>query len=141
MIRHLYSKKGKLVRDRIPGISEAKGHVVKVRQLSREELPLALIGKVPEELAELRAELKSGDAESEKKEIADLQTLIDAYIEARGYDRTEIEQIKQQKLAERGGFKEGLWIDWMELDLDTAHGQRLLEKFRKEPRKYIEEER
>ncbi|MDR2063363.1 MAG: nucleoside triphosphate pyrophosphohydrolase [Candidatus Nomurabacteria bacterium] len=139
MTKFYYGKKGKLVRDKIPATHTADGHKLGVRRIDRAELASAILGKVPEELAELTAAYKMGDEKAEKKEIVDLKTLIDAYIAARGFNPADIEAVAQQKITTRGGFAEGYWIDWIDLKDNSADGQRLLKKFRREPEKYVEE--
>jgi predicted house-cleaning noncanonical NTP pyrophosphatase (MazG superfamily) len=139
MTKFYYGEQGKLVRDKIPAMNEAKGHKVKMRQLDKAELPDAILSKVPEELLELQAAYETGDELAEKKEIADLLTLINAYIDARGFTLAGIEAIVKAKLAERGGFAKGYIVDWIGLKDYSADGQRLLKKFRREPDKYIEE--
>jgi predicted house-cleaning noncanonical NTP pyrophosphatase (MazG superfamily) len=119
----------------------AEGHKLKVHQVSKAKLPTAILGKIPEELAELKEAYAKGGDEAEKKEIADLKTLIEAYINARGFDLADIETVAKQKITKRGGFAEGHWIEWVDLNDDSADGQRLLKKFRNDTKNYIEEKK
>ncbi|MDR2524373.1 MAG: nucleoside triphosphate pyrophosphohydrolase [Candidatus Nomurabacteria bacterium] len=139
MTKFYYNKNGKLVRDKIPALHRAEGHILKMRRLGKDELADAILGKFPEELQELIDEKSAGDAGREKKEIADLLTLIESYIVARGFTKEEIRTVQAEKDAERGAFHDGAWIDWIDLNDNCPDGQRLLKKFHKESGKYIEE--
>jgi predicted house-cleaning noncanonical NTP pyrophosphatase (MazG superfamily) len=118
-----------------------EGHKIKTRQLSKAELPAAILGKIPEELAELKEAYAKGSDEAEKKEIADLKTLVEAYISARGFSLADIEVVAKQKITKRGGFAEGYWVEWIDLNDGSADGRRLLKKFRGDTKNYIEEKK
>jgi predicted house-cleaning noncanonical NTP pyrophosphatase (MazG superfamily) len=141
MTKFYFGKHGKLVRDKIPAMSEAEGHIVKVRQLSRKDLADAILGKFLEEINELKEAFDSGDEKAEKKEIADVQTLLDSYIKVRNFSMVECEAVKEAKKDERGAFDCGYWIDWIDLNDDSADGQSLLKKYRREFTVYIEDKK
>lgn len=87
----------KLVRDRIPEIIEADGKICVCEMLSDEEYIRLLDQKLNEELAEYQ-ESKS------LEELADLLEVMWAVVRARGWTLDELEQVRADKAAERGGF-------------------------------------
>ena len=87
----------KLVRDRIPEIIEADGKTCVCETLSDEEYIRLLDEKLSEELAEYQ-ESKS------LEELADLLEVMQAVVRARGWTLDELEQVRADKAAERGGF-------------------------------------
>ena len=88
----------KLVRDRIPEIIEADGKRCKLETLSDEAYLRLLDRKLDEELAEYQ-ESKS------LEELADLLEVIRAVVKARGWTMEELERVRMEKAAERGGFE------------------------------------
>lgn len=87
----------KLVRDRIPEIIEADGKTCVCETLSDEEYIRLLDQKLNEELAEYQ-ESKS------LEELADLLEVMQAVVRACGWTLDELEQVRADKAAERGGF-------------------------------------
>lgn len=87
----------KLVRDRIPEIIEADGKTCVYETLSDEAYTRLLDQKLNEELAEYQ-ESKS------LEELADLLEVMQAVVRARGWTLDELEQVRADKAAERGGF-------------------------------------
>ena len=87
----------KLVRDRIPEIIEADGKTCVCETLSDEVYIRLLDQKLNEELAEYQ-ESKS------LEELADLLEVMQAVVRARGWTLDELEQVRADKAAERGGF-------------------------------------
>ena len=89
----------KLVRDKIPEILDAKGISYEKRVASPKEYKEALIKKLTEEVGEFA---EAADPE----ELADVLEVIEALRKLPGYEK--IEELRLQKLNERGGFTEGL---------------------------------
>ena len=87
----------KLVRDRIPEIIEASGNTCITEILSDEDYLRMLDAKLDEELAEYHADQNI-------EELADLIEVIRACAVARGYTIEELEQVRAEKVAKRGGF-------------------------------------
>ena len=87
----------KLVRDRIPEIIKADGKTCVYETLSDEAYIRLLDQKLNEELAEY-PESKS------LEELADLLEVMQAVVRARGWTLDELEQVRADKAAERGGF-------------------------------------
>ena len=90
----IYSK---LVRDRIPEIIETDGKTCITEILSDAQYLEMLDAKLNEELAEYQ-ESKS------LEELADLLEVMQAVVEARGWSWEQLEQARQEKAAQRGGF-------------------------------------
>lgn len=87
----------KLVRDRIPEIIEASGNTCITEILSNEDYLRMLDTKLDEELAEYHADQNI-------EELADLMEVIYAAAIARGYTLEQLEQVRAEKAAKRGGF-------------------------------------
>ena len=93
----------KLVRDRIPEIIEASGKRCVCSILSEEDYVTKLDEKLNEELAEYQ-ESKS------MEELADLLEVIRAVATARGSSIEEVEAIRRDKAAKRGGFEKKILL-------------------------------
>ena len=87
----------KLVRDRIPAIIEATGATCETEILSDADYLTLLDRKLEEELAEYRQDRNV-------EELADLMEVVYACAAARGYSREELETVRAEKAAKRGGF-------------------------------------
>lgn len=94
----------KLVRDRIPEIIQGSGKACSTRILTQDEYVAALDAKLQEELNEYQAD-------KSMEELADLLEVMMAVAEARGHTFAEVEAIRQQKAAKRGGFRERIWLE------------------------------
>ena len=100
MARIVYNK---LVRDRIPEIIEASGKVCVVETLDDDAYLRAIDVKLDEELAEYHEEQNI-------EELADLMEVIRAAAVARGYTVEELERVRAEKAAKRGGFEKKLFL-------------------------------
>lgn len=87
----------KLVRDNIPAIIEAKGAACETEILSDADYLRLLDAKLDEELAEYHQDQNI-------EELADLMEVIYACAKARGYTVAELESVRAEKAAKRGGF-------------------------------------
>ena len=87
----------KLVRDRIPEIIQASGKKCSTEILSDEEYLKLVDAKLDEELAEYHKDQNI-------EELADLLEVIHAATLARGYSLEELERVRAEKAAKRGGF-------------------------------------
>ncbi|SDL86044.1 nucleoside triphosphate pyrophosphohydrolase [Sediminibacillus halophilus] len=97
----------KLVRDYIPQIIEQNGKSCLTSILSDQEYRAALKEKVTEEAEELvTAETKEEIIE----EAADMLELLHVIAEMNGTSIQEIEKERKKKKAERGGFKERVFL-------------------------------
>ena len=93
----------KLVRDKIPEIIESSGKKSVTDILSEQDYLVMLDEKLNEELAEYQ-ESKS------MEELADLLEVMRAVAAARGSSMEEVEQIRKEKAAKRGGFEKRILL-------------------------------
>jgi predicted house-cleaning noncanonical NTP pyrophosphatase (MazG superfamily) len=101
---------GKLVRDRIPEIIRVSGRTCESEVMSWEEYRRALLAKLVEEAREAEA---AGPAEL-ARELADLQEVIDAVLEAFVIPRQAVEGLQEERRRERGGFQGRVRLLWSE---------------------------
>lgn len=93
----------KLVRDRIPEIIASDGKACVTEILPDERYLEMLDAKLAEELSEYR-ESRS------LEELADLLEVLRAVAKARGWTWEELEQMRQEKAAKRGGFEKKILL-------------------------------
>ena len=93
----------KLVRDRIPEIIESDGKTCTWETLSDADYLSLLEEKLNEELAEYQ-QSKS------LEELADLLEVMQAVLKARGWTWEELEQVRAEKAAKRGGFEKKILL-------------------------------
>lgn len=93
----------KLVRNRIPEIIEASGKTCTAEVLSEQDYLQMLDAKLDEELAEYHKDQNI-------EELADLLEIIRAVAVARGYSLEELEQVRAEKAAKRGGFEKRILL-------------------------------
>lgn len=96
-------KYDKLVRDKIPKIIEQSGKKAVVKRLDDKNYLSKLNEKLGEEIKEY---LASGEIE----ELADLVEVIYAILDFNGVSLDEFEKIRQNKVNERGAFKERVFL-------------------------------
>lgn len=104
----------KLVRDKIPELIRKNGQRPVIRQLTPAEFPIALKGKVIEELGEF---MRSPSAE----EAGDLLEALHALVKAYGLDWDAVETEREAKAVAKGRFEERLFLKavWDRLDVDA----------------------
>ena len=93
----------KLVRDRIPEIIEKSGKSCVTEILSDDEYQKMVDAKLDEELAEYHSDQNI-------EELADLLEVLYAAARARGYSLEELEQVRAEKAAKRGGFEKRILL-------------------------------
>lgn len=93
----------KLVRDRIPEIIESSGKTCTTEVLSSEDYLRMLDAKLDEELAEYHKDQNI-------EELADLMEVIRAVTVARGYSIEDLERVRTEKAAKRGGFEKRILL-------------------------------
>jgi len=98
------TKYNKLVRDKIPEIIKEKGEVPKTHIADKEEY----WGKLKEKLTEEVEEFLMKDSE---EEMADILEVLDAIYKFRGFNKQEIDKIKEKKAKKRGSFNERIILD------------------------------
>ena len=103
VMEEMIKKYSKLVRDRIPEIIEDSGNTCVTEILSDEDYLKMLDAKLEEELAEYHADQNI-------EELADLMEVIRACAVARGYTPEQLEQVRAEKAAQRGGFEKKILL-------------------------------
>lgn len=93
----------KLVRDRIAEIIEADGKTCVCETLADEDYLRLLDAKLTEELSEYQ---ESHSLE----ELADLLEVLRAVVQARGWTWEQLELVRQEKAARRGGFEKKILL-------------------------------
>lgn len=97
----------KLVRDKIPEIIAADNKTCITKILSDQEYLEMLNKKLQEELNEY---LENNNIE----ELADLQEVLLAILDAKGITFTQFETIRKTKVAQRGAFKKKILLERVE---------------------------
>lgn len=99
----------KLVRDKIPEIiEENEGVAPKTRILNNEEYLKELNKKLQEELKEY---LERGEIE----ELADLEEVLLAILDAKQVSYHDFQQLRLKKVEKRGSFKERIFLESVEM--------------------------
>lgn len=98
---------GKLVRDKIPQIMEARGQTPITKVLSDEEFGQALRDKLIEEAEELR---KAMDKTTLIEELADISEVIETILEVEGLSQSQVKKVQLEKRKKSGGFKQKLLL-------------------------------
>ena len=93
----------KLVRDRIPEIIEESGKICITEILSDEDYLKMIDAKLDEELSEYHQDQNI-------EELADLTEVIYAAAIARGYTLEDLERVRMEKAAKRGGFQKKILL-------------------------------
>ncbi len=91
----------KLVRDKIPDYLAARGIASQTRKLDDDEYYQELRKKLQEEVAEY---LEAETPESRCEERADICEVLAALAMFEDGDMDQVEEVKEKKLQERGGF-------------------------------------
>ena len=94
----------KLVRDKIPQVCEKNNQTCKTRILNDNEYLQELNKKMQEELKEY---LESGEIE----ELADLEEVLRAVLDAKHCSYDDFEKIRNSKVEKRGSFKNKIFLE------------------------------
>src|SRR6185437_1739141 len=94
--------RGKLVRDKIPEIIRANGEVPYTWVAEGAEYQRLLLAKLSEEVLEFIA------SDSDPLELADVLEVVMALADDLGIGQEELERLRAEKAAERGGFAKGI---------------------------------
>jgi predicted house-cleaning noncanonical NTP pyrophosphatase (MazG superfamily) len=98
----------KLIRDKVLTILDTKGISHTEHIAGDEEYEQKLMAKLLEKAAEVATEESD---EKQKEELADLLEVIEAIKELKGFTTEEIEDIRLDKLDERGGFTKRIILE------------------------------
>lgn len=94
---------GKLVRDLIPDIIRAENREPIIKRLVGDELRIALVKKLNEEVREY---IDSG----EEEELADILEVIDGLFNLGFHDKEVVYSLKEEKRKSNGAFSEGIFL-------------------------------
>lgn len=97
----------KLVRDNIPNIIEENGEQCTFKILDQETFILELKNKLKEEVSEYLNSKNDGEA---TEELADILEVIYSLAETHDKSFKDVENLRQLKLKERGGFKDKKYL-------------------------------
>jgi predicted house-cleaning noncanonical NTP pyrophosphatase (MazG superfamily) len=100
---HVMQHYNKLVRDGIPDLIAKSGRICDYTVLSPPIFRENLDDKLEEELSEFR---QSRDL----TELMDIVEVIQAIVECEGGDWADFERARDARRAERGGFRERIWL-------------------------------
>jgi predicted house-cleaning noncanonical NTP pyrophosphatase (MazG superfamily) len=103
----------KLIRDKVPGIMEAKGKAFEIRKLNDKEFEKELVKKVEEEASGLQ------NAQTREELIGEMADVIDVIEEIKKLKNISDEEIKTERLKnmeKKGGFDEKIFLVWSEKD-------------------------
>jgi predicted house-cleaning noncanonical NTP pyrophosphatase (MazG superfamily) len=123
-------KFAKLVRDKIVENQIASGAKPKYHHLDDKRHKQALILKIIEETKEIT----QAKPEEVAGEIADVQQALDDLKQKYGLTDMDIAKAQKIKLDKNGAFKEGLYVDYVEVDKDN----KWVEYYRKNSDRYPE---
>lgn len=123
-------KFGKLVRDKIVDNQIASGAKPKYHQLDDDKHKQALILKIIEEAQEIT----QAKPEELAGEIADVQQAIDDLKRKYKLTDRDIAKAQKTKLNKAGAFREGLYVDYVEVDKNN----KWVEYYRKNADRYPE---
>lgn len=101
----------KLVRDLVPEIIEKEGKKVNYRTLTPEELKDAALDKLLEEANELKKAKTNADRINEMADIVTVLTTIRTIFDI---DIEEVYKVAGDKLFEKGGFRNGMFLESVE---------------------------
>ncbi len=121
----------KIVRDKLPADYERLGQQATYHKLGRSEHAQQLINKLIEEVYEINlTEPSAAIAE----ELADLKQVQLDLAELLGITPEQIEAIRRSKLAKKGGFADGIFVETLQLSDDDVWN----DYYRQRPDKYPE---
>jgi predicted house-cleaning noncanonical NTP pyrophosphatase (MazG superfamily) len=98
---------GKLVRDRIPEIIDKNGGVADTEVISDDQAYLqALLTKLGEEVEEVQ----SAKEDHLLEELGDVETVVEAILQAKGWTEEELKVQKDKKDEDRGKFDKRIFL-------------------------------
>jgi predicted house-cleaning noncanonical NTP pyrophosphatase (MazG superfamily) len=100
----------KLVRDRIPEIIKAEGHIPVTHMLDQAAYQAALLAKLLEEAHEASA-ARAADLPGE---LADILEVLHALVGTLGIPWDDFLSVTARKQAERGGFERRIFLEYVD---------------------------
>jgi predicted house-cleaning noncanonical NTP pyrophosphatase (MazG superfamily) len=99
---------GKLVRDRIPEVIEARGGRAAARVIEDHG---AYVAALLDKLVEEAEELRDAPPEARLEEAADVHEVLLAFLASQGWTGEQVARRAEEKRAERGGVTGRGWRD------------------------------
>lgn len=127
-------KLSKLVRDKMPELFEELNHSAKSRRLEGADLVKALKAKVVEEASEL-AQTNPTAQIDELAELSDVLQALQDTAAACGLTMEQVETARETKLAAKGGFGHGIFVDTVSISADD---EKWLARYRADPERFPE---
>ncbi len=127
-------KLAKLVRDKLPELFRQLNHKANYHQLEGDMLLDALKLKIIEEASELPLP-NSDNREKQLSELGDVLQAFQDTVTARGFTMSEVETAKSVKYAEKGGFKDGCYVETVSVPSDD---EKWLTYYRNDPKRFPE---
>lgn len=113
----MIKKYNKLIRDRIPEKMDKNGATYEVVELDDSGYKIELMRKMGEEYGEVKdayANLLTNDSRENRRkllmELADLQQCLNSFLSAADFTPEELEDVRQKKEIENGGFEKRLFL-------------------------------
>lgn len=122
----------KLVRDKAPDIMRGWGVIVHDRIMGKEEKITRLKEKLIEEANEVVSEANT--VEEFCEEFADVLEVISTLAAMLGITPEQIEKVRREKCALKGGFNRGIYCSEIELDSEKPGMIKRIEYFQSHPR-------
>jgi predicted house-cleaning noncanonical NTP pyrophosphatase (MazG superfamily) len=106
-------KLDKLIRDKLPQMMRKSGITVSQRIVEKDEY----LNRLKDKLIEEAKEVLSSESEQEIcEELADVLEVMLALLKVYGREFTDIQKVAQQKRAEKGGFDDRTYVNFVEMD-------------------------
>ncbi len=102
---------GKLNRDNVPNIIRANGETPNVRVMNTDEYRRELLYKLIEEAEEVRQAGYDPEGIEFVTELADLKEILEAVLTEFEIKQELLEKLREDRLAERGGFAEKIFLE------------------------------
>lgn len=120
----------KLVRDNIVDMQINVGTKPHYKILAKEEH----IAKLIEKLSEEAQEVLSSNVEDRPSEIADVQQILDDLKFILNIKDKQVLEAKEKKLAKNGGFRKGIYVEYLDVDQNNEW----YDYYKRDPDKYPE---
>ena len=105
----------KLLRDNIPLLKEKNEIVIHQKKLD----PQSFIAELKKKLIEEADEVRTAHDDTLLEELADVLEVMQALLKTHNYSWDQLEQIRIDKRAHRGGFDQQLYIEYVEVPIDS----------------------
>ena len=111
-------KTGKIARDNfLEGTMRCDSSAkISYKYLAGQDLQVRLLEKLVEEAAEV---CDANDLQNLTEELADVLQVVETIRKHNNITKKELEMVKSKKQHTRGAFNKGLFIEWIEVDINS----------------------